>query len=65
MSSPQGIRQNHGRSPPSTLFLLGADEPMGEASGGLESVDLKHQARPSPGLLRHRWVVSSPVERGL
>ena len=38
---------------------------MGEASGGLESVDLKHQARPSPGLLRHRWVVSGPVERGL
>ena len=47
--------------------VAGTDDPTGEAPtpAGLESADLKHHARPPPGLLRHRWVVSSPVERGL
>ena len=41
----------------------GVNDPTGEAPGGLESADLKHHARPPPGLLRHRWVVSTAKRR--
>ena len=57
------VQQSH--DTPTFLGCLGVTEPTGQSSGGLESADLKYHARPPPGLPWHRWVVSSPVERGL